>query len=174
MQPLRVRLHLNGGFIYFRLLRAGLRTCACVRHGAAGVWSRKDSAASPNFSTALTAGGAALRPGCCGGRASRCGRRTRSIFLLVPAAVRAFALLPFAVLLVGHLTRIGRPSASIWTCISGSCQRCLAFLWTPFLQWTFRWCVHGAFSDSFCVFVFLSNDKVRVFFFLPLFIFAAG
>lgn len=84
----------------------------------------------------------ALRPGRSGGCSRRgrasCRCRTPSIFLLVSAAVRAFALLPLAALLVGHFRRIGTSAAGISTSlsISGCCQRRLAFLWTPFLRRT--------------------------------------
>lgn len=96
--------------------------------------------------TSLTAG--ALRPGRSGscsshrrGRASRC-CRAASIFLLVPAAVRAFALLPLAALLVGHFTRFATTAAGISTSISASRPRRLAFLWTPFADFD------GAFALS--------------------------
>lgn len=89
----------------------------------------------------------ALLSGCSSrrrGRASCCGRRTGSIFLLISATVSAFAFLSLVVLLVGHCTGFGcqcyfRPlstaavNAAVWHFCglhfcSGACFVCSVFL----------------------------------------------
>lgn len=102
---------------------------------------QEDSITSPNFTTSLSISSLtarALVSGCSRrGRASCCGR-TGSIFLLISATVSAFAFLSLVVLLVGHCTRFGCQvlfSTSIsGCCCCCCCQRCLTFLWTPFLH----------------------------------------
>lgn len=94
---------------------------------------------------------------CCG-RASCCGS-TGSIFLLISAAVGAFAFLPLVVLLVGHFKTdsecqclFSTSNSSVCLCC---CQHWQIILWTPFvsyLLWLF-WVAllfFFRFSQFFC------------------------
>lgn len=168
MEPLRVRLHLNGGFIYFRLLR--LRTCACVRHRAAGVRSRKDSAPLRTSPQLLPPEGHRSVLGAAAAAAA-------------PPAAAAAAHAPFSCsspLLFVRLLFF--PLLFFWLgIVLGSDERRPRFqrLLSPTV-WHFfglHFCSGGAFTAPFLilfVFLFFFRTTQFVVFFLPLFIFAAG